>query len=64
MKRCPRCGNYMSSYLESIFGSARTVWSCPCGYFEKIEPTTADIVTRNMDLSRVTNRTEVTRNND
>lgn len=32
MCRCPKCGRYMNSYMEYIFGGARLVWTCSCGY--------------------------------
>lgn len=32
MKKCPKCGKYMTSHIKVIFGGARVVWSCPCGY--------------------------------
>ena len=35
MNRCPICGRYMSSYMEYIFGGARCVWTCECGYSTK-----------------------------
>lgn len=35
MCKCPKCGRYMSSYLENIFGNTRVIWSCICGYSNK-----------------------------
>lgn len=35
MNKCPKCGLYMSSHMEYIFGGARMVWVCPCGYSTK-----------------------------
>ena len=32
MNRCPVCGGYMRSFLESAFGITRTIYSCSCGY--------------------------------
>lgn len=35
MNKCPKCGRYMSSYMEYIFCGARCVWTCECGYSTK-----------------------------
>lgn len=35
MNKCPECGRYMSSYMEYIFGGARIIWICECGYSTK-----------------------------
>lgn len=35
MNKCPKCGRYMSSYMEYTFGCARLVWTCECGYSTK-----------------------------
>lgn len=32
MERCPICGSYMNSSVQKIFGGARIVWFCHCGY--------------------------------
>lgn len=32
MNKCPKCGLHMSGHMEYIFGGARMVWVCPCGY--------------------------------
>ena len=34
LKRCPKCGAYMSSHLGYKFGYVYTDWICSCGYFE------------------------------
>lgn len=41
-RRCPKCGAYMSPYLQSKFGYVYTLWTCPCGYSEDIGDTGAD----------------------
>lgn len=35
MNKCPKCGLYMVGHMEYIFGGARMVWMCPCGYSTK-----------------------------
>lgn len=35
MQKCPKCGSYMLGHMEYIFGGARMVWICPCGYSTK-----------------------------
>ena len=42
MNRCPNCGRYMSSYMEYIFGGARLIWICECGYSNKNESSSLD----------------------
>lgn len=32
MNKCPNCGLYMTSHRKYIFGGARIVWTCLCGY--------------------------------
>ena len=32
MNKCPKCGRYMISHMEYLFGGARCVWTCICGY--------------------------------
>lgn len=32
MNKCPKCGLYMTSHMKYIFGGARLVWTCSCGY--------------------------------
>lgn len=32
MNKCPKCGLYMTSHMKYIFGGARMIWTCSCGY--------------------------------
>lgn len=32
MRRCPRCGRYMFNHTVQIFGGAKLVYNCVCGY--------------------------------
>lgn len=32
MEKCPKCGLYMASHMKYIFGGAKVVWTCVCGY--------------------------------
>lgn len=32
MRRCPKCGRYMDSYVKQIFGGASLIYICSCGY--------------------------------
>ena len=34
LKRCPKCGAYMTPHLGYKFGYVYTDWTCSCGYFE------------------------------
>ena len=54
MNKCPKCGRYMISYVESIFGYTRLVWNCPCGYSTKNEssaiPSTQTIISKSSEF--------------
>ena len=41
-KKCPKCGRYMTSILQSKFGYVYTLWTCPCVYSEEVGDTRAD----------------------
>lgn len=32
MRKCPKCGRYMNSYVKQCFGGAQLVYVCTCGY--------------------------------
>ena len=32
MKRCPKCGRYMTWYCKPWYGTIITGWKCVCGY--------------------------------
>lgn len=44
-KKCPKCGRYMTPYLQSKFGYVYTLWACRCGYSKDIGDTRADYIT-------------------
>ncbi len=35
MRQCPRCGRYMDNHMISIFGGAKLVYNCVCGYISE-----------------------------
>lgn len=35
MRRCPICESYMSDYIEYIYGSPMSIYTCNCGYSNK-----------------------------
>lgn len=39
-KKCLKCGQYMSPYLQYRLGYSYTLWICSCGYFEDARGTT------------------------
>ena len=61
IKICPRCGLYMSNYLEYIFGGARIIYNCPCGYSTKEDGSGVycDNKTHTIDMKSISNYTEM-----
>ena len=59
MKVCPRCGSYMSPYLESICGNTYTMYTCPCGYKTRHDITTAGTSTNTLDIKSLSNNTVI-----
>ena len=45
VKKCPKCGRYMTPYLQSNFGYVSVLWSCHCGYSKEIGDARADYIT-------------------
>lgn len=41
-RKCPRCGGYMKSNFQYIYGNAYVLWTCSCGYFDDGCETTVD----------------------
>ena len=42
-RKCPKCGRYMLSRIEPIFGGGwKNVWYCSCGYSSNREGTATD----------------------
>lgn len=33
-RKCPKCGRYMKSNFQYMYGNAYILWTCPCGYFD------------------------------
>lgn len=41
MKKCPKCGSYLTFNMEYRFGCASVLWTCACGWSSYIETTSA-----------------------
>lgn len=41
-RKCPKCGGYMKSNFQYMYGNAYTLWTCPCGYFDDGGESTVD----------------------
>ena len=50
-RKCPRCGGYMKSNFQYMYGNAYILWTCPCGYFEDGE----EILSHNKSKKEICN---------
>ena len=41
-RKCPKCGRYMKSNFQYMYGNAYVLWTCSCGYFDDGCETTVD----------------------
>ena len=37
MRQCPRCGSYMTPYIQYNWDGGRVFYTCDCGYSTKLE---------------------------